>query len=360
MGRRALCVAYAGAVDQLVLAAFTTRGLEDVAAAELAETLGHARDLEIRTKLVLFRSADVRRLRGLRTVDDIAVMGAHGPSVQTQHDLIALATEQADLAGVVDVAGRAGSMDGEFSVTVSAAHVDYGSGAELEQAVGAAIASRYGWRHVTLRRAAVDVRLFVDGPWAAVGVRLFNEPLSRRAYRRVNVRGALRPTVAAAMVRMASPNGGRPGVWDPFCGSGTILCEAAERGHEVWGTDNDDEAVEAARENVSTVRRDYWNRIERADSTVLKTWQRHRSATAVVSNLPWGKQVAIRSKQALYVSVGGGVCEVAGRGGCGVLLTTEPQAVLRRVRRDDGLEVDERKIGLLGQTPTIVTVRPRR
>jgi len=78
----------------------------------------------------------------------------------------------------------------------------------------------------------------------------------------------------------------------------------------------------------------------------------------VISNLPWGKQVPIKSKQALYDTVGSGIADIGRRGGTGVLLTTEPERVLQRLRREKGIIVDERQIGLLGQTPTILTVRP--
>lgn len=344
-------------MDEPLICAFATRGLEAVAAAEITEKVRHTGVPEVRTKAVLVTSGDKRGLRRLRTVDDVAVVAAHSPDVETLANLIALATEAADLRQTVEIAGRAAVLEGAFSVTVSAAHVPYGSGTQLEEAVGEAVSARYGWEHVTGQRAPIDVRVFADGTWALIGVRMFDEPLTRRDYRRINVRGALRPTVAAALVRLATGGDTRARIWDPFCGSATILCEAAELGHEVWGTDIDEEAVAAARENLAVVRRELWNRIERADSTVPKTWRRHGTATAVVSNPPWGKQVRIESKQALYGTVGTGVAEIAQRGGCGVLLTTEPQPLLRGLRRKSGLIVEESRIGLLGQTPTILVVR---
>ncbi len=85
--------------------------------------------------------------------------------------------------------------------------------------------------------------------------------------------------------------------------------------------------------------------------------QKHRNVKAVVSNLPWGKQVAIKSKQALYDTVGSGVADLGRRGGVGVLLTTEPERIMQRLKREKGISVDQRRIGLLGQTPTILVVR---
>jgi tRNA (guanine6-N2)-methyltransferase len=350
-------IGYREGVETSTVCAFVTRGLEDLAAAEIGETLAAVGGLEIRPKLVLMQTSNVRGLRRLRTVDDVAVVSASSPSVDDLQALLSLVTERAGLEKTIEQAQRTDRLDGTFSITVSAAHVPYGTSSDIEEAVASAISARYEWRYTELQRAPIDIRVFIDGTWALVGVRLFDEPLSRRAYRVANLRGALRPAVAAALVRIASRAKGRPRIWDPFCGSATILCEAAEQGYEVWGTDIDPEAVEASRENLAAVNREYWNRIECADSTSPKTWKKHQSATAVVTNLPWGKQVVIKSKQALYDSVSAGAAELVRRGGTSVLLTTEPKLIQQRLKRDDAVRIEERRIGLLGQTPTILTIQ---
>jgi 23S rRNA G2445 N2-methylase RlmL len=306
---------------------------------------------------LLAQARDPRTFRQLRTVDDVAVVSAQSSSVENLQDLTALIADGGDLERSIEIARRADRQDGAFSITVSAVRTGYGPANVIAEAVARAVAARYRWQHVQLRRAPIDVRVFIDGAWALIGVRLFDEPLYRRSYRVVSLRGSLRPTVAAALVRIATPDKAKLQVWDPFCGGGTILCEAASVGHEVWGTDIDPEAVSTARENISAVQREYWGRIETADSTSPKTWRRHLSATAVISNLPWGKQVAITSKRALYDRVGSGVAELGRRGGTGVLLTTDPKSVVQRLQREAGLSIDERRIGLLGQTPAILTVR---
>ena len=355
---RTRALAIVRSVETSAVCAFVTRGLEDIAAAEIGETPAAAGGIETRAKLVLFRTSDVRRLRRLRTVDDVAVVSASSPSVDDLQALLSLVAEQADLEETIKQAQRTDRLDGAFSITVSAAHVPYGTSSDIEEAVASAISTRYGWCYTELQRAPIDIRVFIDGTWALIGVRLFDEPLSRRAHRVVNLRGALRPTVAAALVRIASQGRGRPRIWDPFCGSATILCEAAEQGYEVWGTDIDPEAVEAARKNLAAVKREYWIRIERADSTTPKIWKKHQSATAVVTNLPWGKQVAIQSKQALYDSVSAGAADLVRRGGTSVLLTTEPKLIQQRLKADKAVRIAERRIGLLGQTPTILTIAP--
>lgn len=313
--------------------------------------------VEQRTKVVLCETQDPMRFRDLRTVDDVAIVSAISPDIEDMAGLQALIADGDGLDEAIEMAKRSDRMDGSFSVTVSAARTALGSSGDIEQGVASVISKRYGWQHQELKRSAIDVRVFMDGSWGLVGVRLFDEPLSKRDYRVVNVRGSLRPTVGAALVRLGTGGKKAQRVWDPFCGSGTILCEAALAGHDVWGTDIDTDAVAASRTNIATVNRDFWSRIENADSTSPKTWQKHRNANVVVSNLPWGKQVAIKSKQTLYDVVSSGVATTARAGGAGVLLTTEPARIMQRLRNAD-VSVDERRIGLLGQTPTILIVRP--
>jgi 23S rRNA G2445 N2-methylase RlmL len=93
--------------------------------------------------------------------------------------------------------------------------------------------------------------------------------------------GALRPTVAAAMVWLA----GRPGrtLLDPCCGSGTVLSEALRAGWpRVYGTDIDPEAVAIARDNAPT------GQIAIGDARQLSSDS--ASMDACVSNLPFGQQ----------------------------------------------------------------------
>lgn len=70
-------------------------------------------------------------------------------------------------------------------------------------------------------------------------------------------KGMLPPKVALMMVNIALGNWQQatagqttPLLYDPFCGSGTILMEAALRGLEVMGSDLDSEAVSGSRSNL--------------------------------------------------------------------------------------------------------------
>ena len=88
------------------------------------------------------------------------------------------------------------------------------------------------FRDRTNRRPSVDA----DNPWisfnvhihkerAAIAVDLSGGPLHKRGYREARVKAPMQETVAAAIVALSGWDGERP-LYDPMCGSGTLLCEA--------------------------------------------------------------------------------------------------------------------------------------
>ena len=113
------------------------------------------------------------------------------------------------------------------------------------------------------------------------GLRLSDASLRQHDGRTIERPGALRPTVAAAMVALA----GEPAavLLDPCCGSGTILAEVAAAGWtEVRGGDIDPEAVRIATANAPSAHVREWDarQLSLPDATV----------DAVVTNLPFGRQ----------------------------------------------------------------------
>lgn len=140
--------------------------------------------------------------------------------------------------------------------------------------------------------AAVEVWLTIHGATAVCGLRLSDRTMRHRTYKLDHLPASLRPTVAAAMVRLADA---RPGlvVLDPMCGAGTILAEQLEfaRQHErrpiaVWGGDREPVALAAAGLNVRRLGRVL---LARWDATRLPLPD--QSVDRIVSNPPFGKQL---------------------------------------------------------------------
>jgi 23S rRNA G2445 N2-methylase RlmL len=115
------------------------------------------------------------------------------------------------------------------------------------------------------------------------GLRLSDARMRQHDGRDVERPGALRPTVAAAMVQLAGP----PGLplLDPCCGSGTILREALARGWEVFGVDSDPAAVTASRRNASGAE------VRLGDARALPFAE--ASIGACVCNPPFGQQYQV-------------------------------------------------------------------
>lgn len=199
---------------------------------------------------------------------------------------------------------------------------------ELRGAVERAIAaSRPRWRladPAALEVWAVEHR---HGRFVS-GLRLSDKRLRQHGAGRASERhGALRPVVAAAMVRLAAPALAHPGragqdaapgrLLDPCCGSGTIAAEAGAAGWRAWASDIDGEAVRAARANAPEAV------VGQADARDLPC--QAGEFDAVVTNLPFGRQFQVGSGRDAWL---GAVLREAARvtrpGGRVVLLAPPP------------------------------------
>lgn len=88
------------------------------------------------------------------------------------------------------------------------------------------------FRDRTGRRPSIDTRdpdlwlnLYIENNHATISLGASGGSLHRRGYRRGSGEAPMQETVAAAIIRMTGWNGERP-LYDPMCGSGTLLAEA--------------------------------------------------------------------------------------------------------------------------------------
>lgn len=331
--------------------ALTTRGLEDVAASEMAAlpdvTL---RDTGYRRVAAECAGSPVGLL-GLRTVDDAYLELDRWRGIGHTRDMLAVIREAArelDIEYAAEVIGALRDVPAAplFSVTASFVGKRNFNVDEIKRAIGQGVATGTDWKYTPDdETAAFNVRVFIDHETAIVGVRLGRKPLHERGYRAVERMGALKPPVAAAMVRLAEVKAGQS-VLDPCCGSGTILLEAAAMGADASGGDFDAQAVQDTRANMRAV--DAHLRVEHWDARRLPL--EDASVDAVVSNLPWGRQILLdEALSALYAEVCLEIERVLRPGGRAVLLTTSPELL-----QFSALElVETREISLFGQNPVI-------
>jgi SAM-dependent methyltransferase len=143
-------------------------------------------------------------------------------------------------------------------------------------------ASHPQWRMKDPAQLEIWVSEYRPGRFVA-GLRVSDPRLRQHGGRAAERPGALRPTLAAAMVRQA---GSPPGLLlDPCCGSGTLLAEALAAGWDAHGTDIDTAAVAVARRNVP--------RALVSAGDVRHIDQPEASVDACVSNLPFGQRFEV-------------------------------------------------------------------
>jgi 23S rRNA G2445 N2-methylase RlmL len=212
-----------------------------------------------------------------------------------------------------------------------------------------------GWRPAE-EDAALEVWLTIDNATAVCGVRLSDRTMRHRPWKVEHRPASLRPSVAAAMVRLAEA---RPGqlVLDPLCGAGTILGEYLDATRKTYGRlaplggDLDPGALRAAAANLRHL-----------GPAALTRWDARRlpladaSVDRVISNPPFGKQLASPDEVApLYRATLAECDRVLRPGGRAVLLVADAGA-LRAAARAVGWQ-PRRQLGLrvLGQ-PAVLTV----
>ena len=213
-----------------------------------------------------------------------------------------------------------------------------------------------GWQFSN-ENAWLEIWLTIRGKTAVCGVRLSDRTMRHRTYKLEHIAASLRPTVAAAMVRLAGIGPGMT-VLDPMCGAGTILAETIDvarrrRGDpvRVMGGDIDPNAVFVASQNT-----------EKLGPVDLARWDATRlplspaSVDRIVCNLPFGKQLSSPEEIVpLYQAAAREWDRILRPGGRAVLLVAEQDALRAPLRARRWEPTRELRVRLLGQ-PAVLSV----
>jgi 23S rRNA G2445 N2-methylase RlmL len=189
---------------------------------------------------------------------------------------------------------------------------------------GTVLRSRPQWRPGDPAELELWVSEYTTGRFVA-GLRLSTARMRQHGGRAVERRGALRPAVAAAMIRLAGAPSGL--LLDPCCGAGTVLAEAVRAGWRARGLDGDADAVRAARENAPGAD------VQLGDARRLSLPP--DAVAACVSNLPFGRQFQREGDPERWLgAVLGELERVTRPGGAVVLLVPEiPRGAVPRALR---------------------------
>lgn len=215
------------------------------------------------------------------------------------------------------------------------------------------------WKYAE-ENASVEIWLTINGAMAISGMRLSDRTMRHRNYKHEHLPASIRPTVAAAMVRLADlkPN---QTVLDPMCGAGTLLAEAilSTKGRissdgMAWqlrciGGDIEASHVRAAQANL-----------RQFDVTDLRTWDARampledESVDRIVSNPPFGKQLSTPEEIGpLYREVVFEMDRILRGGGKAVLIVADARALREAVQRVGWKQQRQVQVRMLGQRSVI-------
>jgi len=164
------------------------------------------------------------------------------------------------------------------------------SSIELAAKVGDAVYDACGGRcRVDLSRPELVVRLVVSAEAAILGVLLLKPRGDRLRLRASRFKpfthpASLTPEDARILVNLAAAENR---VLDPFCGTGSVLIEAAARGLEAVGVDLDREVVEGAWRNLKHFSCDALCDVVAGDARMLPF--RESCFDAVTADPPYGR-----------------------------------------------------------------------
>ena len=356
------------------LMARTLRGLEEVSAREIEER-GLGTVERLRHREVWFSSeAPGPRLLDLRTVDDVFLLAATLDGIghtKAELDRFTGPARTAPWRDLLGLRGRCGGPSSATRVDVVASYLGKRNfnRYDIEDAVGREASDVLGLPYTSRREGRppeggepFPVRVTLEGPEAALAVRLTDRPMHRRAYKRESVPGTLHPPLAAAMARLAGVGGLAPGarVIDPTCGTGTLLIEARHLapGPRLLGTDADPDALRGAAANSADAAADEDAPIAYALADAGRLPLADGTIDRVVGNPPWGLQVephgSLARRPKRYF---GEVQRVLRRdGGRAVLLLHDPDTHLP-LAEAVGLRVrDSFTVSLFGTHPSVVAL----
>ncbi|WP_263787894.1 methyltransferase domain-containing protein [Salinibacter grassmerensis] len=193
---------------------------------------------------------------------------------------------------------------------------------DVQRWAGGALDARYD-ASVDLEDYDVEVRVDVREDQCLVSVQHTREALSRRQLEGYQPRAALKANVAYALLRLAHLDAPPDTLLDPFCGSATILLEAADLWGDTqcYGNDWNEEAVTGARTNVEMAGLSDRITIREGDAWQLEETFEDVTADLIVTNPPFGVRMASSMDfYPFYRRVLGQMAEVLRPGGLVVML----------------------------------------
>jgi len=329
------------------LLATVTKGLEDISVSEIEEIGGI--NLEVSQKYIYFDIEDIKKCADLRTVDDVFLK----VKKTTYYENFAKDLEEVLAEGLVSIKELRDKSQ-KISITISIYKNSKVDKQGLEESIKALAESGLSLKLSREDESDYNLRVIIEENNLFVGLRLFKRALKDRDYAdRKNYMGSLRPTIAAAMIRMVSGDLKGLEIVDNFCGSGTFLAESSLFGHNPHGGDISESAVKVA----SSTLLNYFH-IKKPDvfaQDAKETKWDDDSFDIAVSNYPWDSQIKVDSFTELYELSIREYARILKPQSALSFILTKPELMVKFIKQYfPEHKVVTRQIGYLGQTPWII------
>ena len=350
----------------------TMPGVEEIAWLEIRDKLPGAKFGETvfakdQNGLLIFSYAgDTADLLQLRTVEDVYVLALSIEKAPRTRKILPQITELVQNTAVfqhaVDIAWPIRAQSGRPSYRAISrlygSHDTYRK--QLGEAVRRGIKSRYPrWRLVD-DNAQLEIWINLLGSRLVGGIRLTDRTMRHRFNKPVELKAALRPSVAAAMIHLTQPEDNDVFL-DPMCGSGTLLMERRYAGayDQMLGADIVHNHAQAAWQNVEALRKEPPTNFQTLHTDAARLPIATGSISKVATNLPFGKQIGSpKALKRLYPAFFKEMERVLGENGRAVVLSSEYDLVKNSVRKCPGLEIlTGYSVAVLGQWGRIYIIR---
>ncbi|MCA9899180.1 MAG: RNA methyltransferase [Ardenticatenaceae bacterium] len=350
----------------------TMPGVEEIAWLEVRDKLPGAKFGETvfakdQNGLLIFSYAgEAEDLFQLRTVEDVYVLALSVEKVPRTRQILPQITEL-----VQDTAVFQQAIDVAWPIRVQPARPSYrvisrlyGSHdiyrKQLGEAVERGMKARYPkWRLVD-DHAQVEIWINLLGSRLVGGIRLTDRTTRHRFNKPVELKAALRPSVAAAMIHLTQPADDDIFL-DPMCGSGTLVMERRYAGAyaQMLAGDIELKHTQAARKNVNALRKEPPTHFSALHLDAAKLPLAPGSVTKVATNLPFGKQISSpKALKKLYPAFFGELERVLAGNGRAIVLSSEYDLVKESVRKCPNLEIlTGYSVAVLGQWGRIYIIR---
>lgn len=331
------------------------RNLEDVAAGELRRKNINVAKSQYR-KIIIDYDKDPNTLNSLKAPDDVLVF--LGNFKDTGHysgllDDLCKNLKKLNIEKAIETVKKIRSIpeDAKFSVTVSTVGERHFTQDYLKNKIGKTLTRK----NLTYRKEGIpdlDFFLLIENADVFFGLRLFKDPLHKRAFKKYSMPASLKSNIAYAMLELIDVNS-EDIFLDPMCGVGSITIEAAFMGAKAIGYDIKKDAIKLSLKNAKKAEKEITFEVRDATKTGLK----EGSVDKIATNLPFGRQIVVDSNTKLFKNILIELKRIIKKSGKIALLSIHSELLKKLAKNIDLKLIHEREISLYGLSPKILIFR---